>query len=35
MNRNLAPNLLLNMAVAAVMMTTLVVGPFYLGIGLV
>jgi len=34
MNRKLAPNLLLNGVVAAVMMTTLVVGPFYLGIGL-
>lgn len=34
MNRNLAPNLLVNTVVAAVMMTTLVVGPFYLGIGL-
>lgn len=34
MTRNLAPNLLVNILVAAVMMTTLVVGPFYLGIGL-
>jgi MFS family permease len=34
MNRNLAPTLLVNIVVAAVMMTTLVVGPFYLGIGL-
>ncbi|MGA0565434.1 MFS transporter [Ancylobacter sp. VNQ12] len=34
MNRNLAPNLLVNVIVAAVMMTTLVVGPFYLGLGL-
>ncbi|MBS7702780.1 MFS transporter [Chelatococcus asaccharovorans] len=34
MNRKLAPNLLVNGVVAAVMMTTLVVGPFYLGIGL-
>lgn len=34
MNRNLAPNLLVNAIVAAVMMTTLVVGPFYLGLGL-
>lgn len=33
MNRSLAPNLLVNGVVAAVMMTTLVVGPFYLGIG--
>lgn len=28
------PNLLVNLLVAAVMMTTLVVGPFYLGLGL-
>ncbi|MCJ8143389.1 MFS transporter [Ancylobacter sp. A5.8] len=34
MSRSLAPNLLVNGVVAAVMMTTLVVGPFYLGIGL-
>lgn len=34
MNRSLVPNLLVNVLVAAVMMTTLVVGPFYLGIGL-
>jgi len=34
LNRSLAANLLVNMLVAAVMMTTLVVGPFYLGIGL-
>lgn len=34
MNRALVPNLLVNILVAAVMMTTLVVGPFYLGIGL-
>ncbi|MFT0858890.1 MFS transporter [Ancylobacter sp. G4_0304] len=34
MNRSRAPNLLVNGVVAAVMMTTLVVGPFYLGIGL-
>lgn len=34
MTRNLAPNLLVNILVAAVMMTTLVVGPFYLSIGL-
>lgn len=30
----LLPNLLVNLLVAAVMMTTLVVGPFYLGLGL-
>ncbi|WP_423044664.1 MFS transporter [Undibacterium sp. Dicai25W] len=34
LNRSLALNLLLNLLVAAVMMTTLVVGPFYLGLGL-
>ena len=34
MSLNLAPNLFVNSVVAAVMMTTLVVGPFYLGIGL-
>lgn len=34
LNRNLAPNLLVNLLVAAVMMTTLVVAPFYLGLGL-
>lgn len=34
MTRNLAPNLLVNILVAAVMMTTLVVGPFYLSGGL-
>lgn len=34
MNRALATNLGVNLLVAAVMMTTLVVGPFYLGIGL-
>lgn len=34
MNRELLPNLLINLLVAAVMMTTLVVGPFYLGAGL-
>jgi MFS family permease len=34
LNRSLAPNLLVNLLVAAVMMTTLVVGPFYLGLGL-
>ena len=33
MDWNLAPNLLVNIFVAAVMMTTLVVGPFYLGLG--
>ncbi len=32
--RDLLRNLLLNVVVAAVMMTTLVVGPFYLGLGL-
>lgn len=34
LNRTLIPNLLVNMLVAAVMMTTLVVGPFYLGLRL-
>ncbi len=34
MNWTLAPNLVVNIIVAAVMMTTLVVGPFYLGLGL-
>ncbi|WP_097462147.1 MFS transporter [Mangrovitalea sediminis] len=34
MNLRLAPNLLANLLVASVMMTTLVVGPFYLGMGL-
>ncbi len=34
MTRSLVPNLIVNLLVAAVMMTTLVVGPFYLGIGL-
>lgn len=34
MDRSLVPSLLVNILVAAVMMTTLVVGPFYLGIGL-
>lgn len=34
MTRDLARNLLVNILVAAVMMTTLVVGPFYLSIGL-
>jgi len=33
-NKSLAPNLLVNVLVAAVMMATLVVGPFYLGLGL-
>ncbi|UOK73674.1 MFS transporter [Ancylobacter polymorphus] len=33
-NRSLAPNLLVNIVVAAVMMATLVVGPFYLSGGL-
>jgi MFS family permease len=33
-DRSLMPNLLANLLVAAVMMTTLVVGPFYLGLGL-
>ncbi|WP_410735386.1 MULTISPECIES: MFS transporter [Citrobacter freundii complex] len=34
LDRRLAPNLLVNLLVATVMMTTLVVGPFYLGFGL-
>lgn len=34
LNRTIAPNLIVNLLVAAVMMTTLVVGPFYLGAGL-
>ena len=34
LNTALIPNLLVNLLVAAVMMTTLVVGPFYLGLGL-
>lgn len=34
LNRGLVPNLTINLLVAAVMMTTLVVGPFYLGFGL-
>jgi MFS family permease len=34
LNRSLARNLIVNLLVAAVMMTTLVVGPFYLGLGL-
>lgn len=33
LNRGLMPNLAVNLLVAAVMMATLVVGPFYLGIG--
>lgn len=32
--RALVPNLIVNLLVAAVMMTTLVVGPFFLGVGL-
>ncbi|MCA1953158.1 MAG: MFS transporter [Hyphomicrobiales bacterium] len=32
--RSIAPNLVVNLLVAAVMMATLVVGPFYLGLGL-
>lgn len=34
LNRAIAPSLFVNLLVAAVMMTTLVVGPFYLGLGL-
>jgi MFS family permease len=34
MSGNMAPNLAINLLVAAVMMTTLVVGPFYLDLGL-
>lgn len=34
LNRALVPSLFINLLVAAVMMTTLVVGPFYLGLGL-
>lgn len=34
LSRGLVPNLMINVLVAAVMMTTLVVGPFYLGLGL-
>jgi MFS family permease len=34
LERRLLPNLLVNIVVAAVMMTTLVVGPFYLGLAL-
>lgn len=34
LNWSLAPNLFVNLLVAAVMMTTLVVGPFYLSLGL-
>lgn len=33
-DRHIAPHLLVNLLVAAVMMTTLVVGPFYLSLGL-
>lgn len=34
LDRSLVPNLVINLLVAAVMMTTLVVGPFYLSLGL-
>ncbi|GLS19164.1 MFS transporter [Labrys miyagiensis] len=34
LSKSVAPNLVVNLLVAAVMMTTLVVGPFYLGLGL-
>jgi MFS family permease len=34
LDRSLAPNLIINLLVAAVMMTTLVVGPFYLSLAL-
>lgn len=34
LERELAPHLLINLLVAAIMMTTLVVGPFYLALGL-
>lgn len=34
LNKSLAPNLIVNILIAAVMMATLVVGPFYLGLGL-
>lgn len=34
LNWTITPNLIVNLLVAAVMMTTLVVGPFYLGVGL-
>lgn len=34
LERRLVPNLIVNIVVAAVMMTTLVVGPFYLGLAL-
>lgn len=34
LNRSLAPNLIVNLLVAAILMATLVVGPFYLGLGL-
>lgn len=33
-DQNLTPNLMVNLLVAAVMMTTLVIGPFYLSLGL-
>lgn len=33
-DQNITPNLLVNLLVAAVMMTTLVIGPFYLSLGL-
>ncbi|MFW1969216.1 MFS transporter [Acinetobacter guillouiae] len=33
-DQNITPNLLINLMVAAVMMTTLVIGPFYLSLGL-
>ncbi len=33
LDRSLLPNLIVNLLVASVMMTTLVVGPFYLGLG--
>lgn len=33
-DQRIMPNLLVNLLVAAIMMTTLVVGPFYLGLGL-
>ncbi len=34
MDRRLLPNLVINLLVAAVMMTTLVVGPFFLALAL-
>ena len=33
-DQNITPNLLVNLLVAAIMMTTLVIGPFYLSLGL-